>query len=211
MFIKRLGINMESEQRLKMRWEGETERKNMKQKPVKCQLFQLPLPGSSSPVKPPACMHAQGRLLGIQEAMLPVLAREAIALSGGCDAGVVEHAPRILAELAREEDKFASTLEAGAALLQVVHVNAAPLGHLQGEQLQENGVHAGEKRLGAYQGGSSSQLQCCSLHAGSNKAAVLEYRRKELKELLFGARRREAARAGARRGGRSQQQQQRRQ
>ena len=45
--------------------------------------------------------------------MLPALAKEAVALSGGCDAAVQPNAQRILAELAREEDKFASTLEAG--------------------------------------------------------------------------------------------------
>ena len=61
----------------------------------------------------PLCVH-QGRLLGIKEQMLPALAKEAIALSGGCDAAVAAQEQRIVAELAREEDKFASTLEAGA-------------------------------------------------------------------------------------------------
>ena len=61
--------------------------------------------------------NVQGRLLGITEPVLPVLAREAIALSGGCDAAVAANAQRIVAELAREEERFASTLEAGEDLL----------------------------------------------------------------------------------------------
>lgn len=55
----------------------------------------------------------QGRLLGIEGEMMPTLAKEAIALSGGCDLAVAANAQRIVAELRREETKFASTLEAG--------------------------------------------------------------------------------------------------
>lgn len=58
-------------------------------------------------------MVSQGRLLGIKVAMLPVLAETVIAMSEGCDAAVAKNSQRIIAELAREEDKFASTLEAG--------------------------------------------------------------------------------------------------
>ena len=56
----------------------------------------------------------QGRLLGIEGEMLPALAEEVIALSGGCDPAVAANAQRIMAELCREETKFGSTLEAGA-------------------------------------------------------------------------------------------------
>ena len=45
--------------------------------------------------------------------MLPTLAKEVIALSGGCDPAVAANAERIVAELRREETKFGSTLEAG--------------------------------------------------------------------------------------------------
>ena len=45
--------------------------------------------------------------------MLPTLAKEVIALSGGCDPAVAANAGRIVAELRREETKFGSTLEAG--------------------------------------------------------------------------------------------------
>ena len=55
----------------------------------------------------------QGRLLGIEGEMLPPLAKEVIALSGGCDPAVAANAERIVAELRREETKFGSTLEAG--------------------------------------------------------------------------------------------------
>jgi alanyl-tRNA synthetase len=58
-------------------------------------------------------LWVQGRLLGIKEQMLPVLAKEVIVLSEGCDPNVSQNASRIMAELAREEEKFASTLEAG--------------------------------------------------------------------------------------------------
>lgn len=44
-----------------------------------------------------------------------MLAEQVIALSGGCDAAVAQNSVRIIAELAREEEKFASTLEAGVA------------------------------------------------------------------------------------------------
>ncbi len=56
---------------------------------------------------------AQGRLSGIKEAMLPALAETVIGLSGGCDPAVAKNSQRIIAELLREEEKFASTLEAG--------------------------------------------------------------------------------------------------
>ena len=59
----------------------------------------------------------QGRLLGIakERKILPALAEEVIALSGGCDPAVAANAQRIIAELKREETKFGSTLEAGTA------------------------------------------------------------------------------------------------
>ena len=62
----------------------------------------------------------QGRLLGIEKEreMMPPLAEEVIALSGGCDPAVAANAQRIIAELQREETKFGSTLEAG-----VVHAS----------------------------------------------------------------------------------------
>ena len=55
----------------------------------------------------------QGRLLGIEGEMMPSLAEEVIALSGGCDPAVAANAQRITTELRREEKKFGSTLEAG--------------------------------------------------------------------------------------------------
>lgn len=45
--------------------------------------------------------------------MLPALAETVIGLSGGCDPAVAKNSQRIIAELLREEEKFASTLEAG--------------------------------------------------------------------------------------------------
>ena len=45
--------------------------------------------------------------------MMPTLAEEVIALSGGCDPAVAANQQRILTELRREEKKFGSTLEAG--------------------------------------------------------------------------------------------------
>lgn len=56
----------------------------------------------------------QGRLLGVEGEMMPSLAEEVIALSGGCDLAVAANAQRITTELRREEKKFGSTLEAGA-------------------------------------------------------------------------------------------------
>ncbi|EIE20523.1 alanyl-tRNA synthetase [Coccomyxa subellipsoidea C-169] len=55
----------------------------------------------------------KGRLLGVKEVMLPALAETVIGLSDGCDPAVAQNSQRIIAELAREEEKFASTLEAG--------------------------------------------------------------------------------------------------
>ena len=46
---------------------------------------------------------------------MPPLAKEVIALSGGCDPAVAANSERIIAELRREETKFGSTLEAGTA------------------------------------------------------------------------------------------------
>lgn len=62
------------------------------------------------------CNSRQGRLLGVKEAMLSALAETVIGLSEGCDPAVAKNSQRIIAELAREEEKFASTLEAGATL-----------------------------------------------------------------------------------------------
>ena len=55
----------------------------------------------------------QGRLLGVEGEMMPALAEEVIALSGGCDPTVAANQQRIITELRREEMKFGSTLEAG--------------------------------------------------------------------------------------------------
>jgi len=60
---------------------------------------------------PPA---AQGRLLGIQKSFVCDVAAAAIALADGCDPAVAGNAPRIAAELGREEAKFVQTLETGA-------------------------------------------------------------------------------------------------
>ena len=59
----------------------------------------------------------QGRLLGIAPGFTPALADVAIALSGGCDAGVAASAARIKAALSREEDAFWATLAKGQRLL----------------------------------------------------------------------------------------------
>ena len=53
--------------------------------------------------------------------MLPALAETVIGLSEGCDPAVAKNSQRIIAELLREEEKFASTLEAGVKL-SVLHV-----------------------------------------------------------------------------------------
>lgn len=45
--------------------------------------------------------------------MMPPLAEQVIALSGGCDPAVAASAQRIIAELRKEETKFGDTLEAG--------------------------------------------------------------------------------------------------
>ncbi|CAL8465000.1 g4535 [Coccomyxa elongata] len=70
----------------------------------------------------------KGRLLGIKEAMLPALAETVIGLSGGCDPAVAKNSQRIIAELLREEEKFASTLEAGEKRLNQVLEAAAVQG-----------------------------------------------------------------------------------
>eukprot|EP00884_Botryococcus_braunii_P001202 jgi/Botrbrau1/11082/Bobra.0302s0024.1 len=62
----------------------------------------------------------KGRLLGIEETFTPAVARVAIQLSRPCDPSVLPNQDRILAELAREEERFSATLETGEKLLEKV-------------------------------------------------------------------------------------------
>lgn len=52
-------------------------------------------------------------MLGITETFTPSVARVAIQMSGPCDPSVLPNQDRILTELAREEERFSSTLETG--------------------------------------------------------------------------------------------------
>jgi alanyl-tRNA synthetase len=59
----------------------------------------------------------KARLLGVREPVLVACAREAVALSGGCDPAVAKNAERVYEELEREEAAFLATLAKGQGLL----------------------------------------------------------------------------------------------
>jgi alanyl-tRNA synthetase len=59
----------------------------------------------------------KARLLGVREPVLVACAREAVALSVGCDPAVAKNAERVYEELEREEAAFLATLAKGQGLL----------------------------------------------------------------------------------------------